>query len=68
MAMAKGKNSITLNSATLCEIVSEWLNSGGPFAKNPVKVTDLKATSYNESYEFAFTQSVSGKTEKESVE
>jgi hypothetical protein len=55
MAKAKGENKITLNEATLCEIVSAWLNSGGPFAKTPVTILTVKGA-YDETYEFTFTQ------------
>ncbi len=56
MARTKGKNTITLNGATLCDIVQDWLNAGGPFAKSPVKVTDVKSETYNETFSFSFEQ------------
>jgi hypothetical protein len=61
MAMAKGENKITLNTETLCDIVSGWLNSGGPFAKNPVNVTSVKGK-YDDTFDFTFEQ---GKPEKQ---
>ena len=60
MAKEKGINKIALNAETLCGIVSDWLNSGGPFSKLPVKVTAVKAT-YDETFDFTFEQ---GKPEK----
>jgi len=60
MAKAKGENKISLNTETLCDIVSDWLNSGGPFSKSPITVTGVKG-SYDDTFEFTFEQ---GKPEK----
>lgn len=60
MAKEKGINKIALNADTLCGIVGDWLNSGGPFANNAVRVTGVKAT-YDETFDFTFEKA---KTEK----
>ncbi len=54
MARTKGINKISLNKSTLCEIVQDWLNSGGPFTKNPVTVTDAEARGYDGMFDFTF--------------
>jgi hypothetical protein len=63
MAKAKGNNKISLNAETLCEIVSDWLNSGGPFAKSPITVTGVKGT-YDDTFDFTFEQGKPALTEK----
>ena len=70
MARARGKNMIALNGATLCDIVQDWLNAGGPFAKSPVKVTEVKSEAYDDRFSFSFEQNepAPAEAEKESTD